>query len=195
MKRDVCDAKAAIRSRMRELRRLVPADRKKAAETSICENLFRRISAAGPRIIAIYLATPEELSLDELVRRLAELPEPPALVSPRWNGKEYVLAPLRLEGGAIDPASLRRGPMNVRESVLNGGMAPEKVDFWVVPGLAFTLDGGRLGYGGGWYDRLLAAANPDAKIFAPALPFQILPDLPREEHDLCIDSPVTENML
>ena len=54
---------------------------------------------------------------------------------------------------------------------------------WVVPGLAFTAKGARLGDGGGWYDRFLSAASPSAVSLGVAYPFQIVDDLPVEAHD------------
>ena len=62
-------------------------------------------------------------------------------------------------------------------------IATEDIGAWIVPGLAFTLDGRRLGYGGGWYDRYLAAAAPGALALAVAYPFQMLDDLPADAHD------------
>ena len=58
------------------------------------------------------------------------------------------------------------------------------VDFVIVPGLAFTPDGYRLGYGGGFYDRFLAeVAAPNAGVcFAE----QIVPELPVEAHDVAV---------
>ena len=55
---------------------------------------------------------------------------------------------------------------------------------WVVPGLAFTRKGARLGYGGGWYDRFLAAADPSAVLLGVAYPFQMVEELPSEPHDI-----------
>lgn len=64
---------------------------------------------------------------------------------------------------------------------------PEEVDVWVCPGLAFTLDGKRIGFGGGWYDRFLAAARPDALKLGVAYPWQIVEELPQEPTDVKLD--------
>jgi len=61
----------------------------------------------------------------------------------------------------------------------------------IVPGLAFTGDGGRLGYGGGFYDRFLAA-HPEVFTIAPAYEAMITDSLPMLEHDLKINMIVTE---
>ena len=62
-------------------------------------------------------------------------------------------------------------------------IAPCDIGVWIVPGLAFTRDGRRVGYGGGWYDRYLAAAAPDAVALAVAYSFQILDDVPTDAND------------
>ena len=64
---------------------------------------------------------------------------------------------------------------------------PEEVEVWVCPGLAFTLDGKRLGFGGGWYDRFLASADPKALKLGVAYPWQIVDDLPQEPTDVKLD--------
>lgn len=65
------------------------------------------------------------------------------------------------------------------------------VDLWICPGLAFTLDGGRIGFGGGWYDRFLAAAKPEAKAYGVAYSFQIKKYLPQGPWDRRLDGVVT----
>ena len=69
---------------------------------------------------------------------------------------------------------------------------PKDVGTWLVPGLAFTRDGKRLGYGGGWYDRLLAEASEDAPKYGIAHAFQILDDLPSEPHDILLSGVVDD---
>ena len=62
-------------------------------------------------------------------------------------------------------------------------LTPQLADLIIVPGLAFTTSGSRLGYGGGYYDRLLATC-PAVPSLSLALPEQLLPSLPSEAHDV-----------
>lgn len=61
----------------------------------------------------------------------------------------------------------------------------------LVPGAAFTRNGGRLGWGGGYYDRFLARELQRLRI-ALAYGFQVMERLPLEAHDLQVDVLVTE---
>jgi 2-amino-4-hydroxy-6-hydroxymethyldihydropteridine diphosphokinase len=66
-----------------------------------------------------------------------------------------------------------------------------EVDLWVCPGLAFTAAGERLGFGGGWYDRFLAAAKPSARTCGVAYSFQMKAWLPQEKWDCRLDEVIT----
>lgn len=65
------------------------------------------------------------------------------------------------------------------------------IDFALVPGLAFTRDGKRLGRGKGFYDRFLAQLRPDCFKCGVGYDFQLLDDLPTEPHDVLLDAVVT----
>jgi SanA protein len=65
-----------------------------------------------------------------------------------------------------------------------------EVDLWVCPGLAFSKSGARIGFGGGWYDRFLAAAKPSARAYGVAYGFQVVPELPQGEFDRPLDGVV-----
>jgi 5-formyltetrahydrofolate cyclo-ligase len=64
----------------------------------------------------------------------------------------------------------------------------------LVPLLAFDAAGHRLGYGGGYYDRTLAALHDTGKIIAVGVAYagQEVSELPRREHDEPLDAVVTE---
>ena len=178
------DEKAAIRRVMRERRRSLVQVEKDAFNAAICEKLATLADGRSP--IAVYLASKDEIDLTEFITTLVS--RGTTVVSPRWNGEIYELA--RLDG--IDVKSLRVGPMGIMEPTAANIVAPEEVAMWVVPGLAFTRDGRRLGYGGGWYDRFLALASPDAPRVGVAYSFQIVDRLPVEPHDVLLTEVVDE---
>lgn len=71
---------------------------------------------------------------------------------------------------------------------------PEDVDLdaaWpdviVIPGVAFTVDGRRLGQGGGWYDRFLPGRRPDCTTIGVCFSPQLVDDLPTGPHDVVLD--------
>ena len=65
----------------------------------------------------------------------------------------------------------------------------------LVPGVAFDAAGRRLGYGGGYYDRLLALMPPATPRVAGAFDVQLVPVVPAAPHDLVVDTLATESQL
>ncbi len=74
-------------------------------------------------------------------------------------------------------------------------VAPDRVDFYVVPGVAFDRDGGRLGHGKAYYDRLLAQARPDATLAGLCFEVQLVDTVPMAEHDIPMNYVVTEKQV
>ena len=72
-------------------------------------------------------------------------------------------------------------------------VAREAIDFVLVPGVAFDLAGRRLGYGGGYYDRLLPLLSPRAARVAGAFELQLVDRVPAAPHDVAVDAIVTES--
>jgi 5-formyltetrahydrofolate cyclo-ligase len=69
---------------------------------------------------------------------------------------------------------------------------PAAFDVVIVPGSAFDREGGRMGYGGGFYDTFLARMRADAERIGICFDLQVVDRVPREPHDLCVDLIVTE---
>ena len=74
-------------------------------------------------------------------------------------------------------------------------MAAAELDLVVVPGLAFDCQCGRLGYGKGYYDRLLHEVRHDAALVAVAFQCQIFPEVPVLPYDVRVDRVVTEEAM
>jgi 5-formyltetrahydrofolate cyclo-ligase len=69
---------------------------------------------------------------------------------------------------------------------------PTWPDVAIVPGLAFTAGGDRLGQGGGWYDRFLSEVRPDCVSIGVCFAEQVVEVLPVEPHDVTMDHVVTD---
>ena len=85
-----------------------------------------------------------------------------------------------------DPSRIAPGAFGIPEPVDDGPEADDPAALVLMPGLAFDPQGHRLGYGGGFYDRFLAA-EPHPTI-ALCYAFQLLPQLETEAHDIPVDA-------
>ena len=169
---------------MRERRRALTPEERTAASEIICAKLAS-LNLHSP--IAVYLASPQEIDLSPFIRKMRTVGV--KVVAPRWNGEIYELAALK----GLDETHLRKGPMGILEPAEAEIVSPKEVEVWIVPGLAFTRNGKRLGYGGGWYDRLLAEAPKDALKLGIAHEFQVVDDLPSEPHDVLLDDVIDDS--
>ena len=181
------NSKAEIRREMKARRKALAAMEKSAADAAVCEKLKARSDIyvmVDPfdygSALAVYLASPYEINIDPYIEYVLHMGV--EVVAPRWNGETYEFAKLK----GLDEKDLRRGPMGIREPVDADIVEPKNVYAWIIPGLAFTRGGKRLGYGGGWYDRFLASAQKGAVKIGVAHPFQIVDDLPTKPHDIML---------
>ena len=71
-------------------------------------------------------------------------------------------------------------------------VSPEELDLVVVPGVAFSRRGGRMGNGQGYYDRLLGRVRPDSPLIGLCYECQLFDDLVVSSHDVFMDQVVTE---
>jgi 5-formyltetrahydrofolate cyclo-ligase len=69
---------------------------------------------------------------------------------------------------------------------------PGELGLVMVPGLAFDRRGGRIGYGKGYYDRLLRRARLETRRVAVAFECQLFPEIPMLENDVFMDKVITE---
>ena len=159
------------------LRALDPGVRALASE-KICRAIALDDAWKAARLVAAFLPLPSEPQIAPLLAQAASC-------IPRVRGDkcDLVLLPRgvsadwRLAGPEFD--ALR-------------AVDPARVDLILVPGLAFTADGHRLGRGGGYYDRLLAILPPHTRRIGVCFATQIVAELPMEPHDQRVERVVTE---
>jgi len=112
-------------------------------------------------------------------------------------GKEVVLPRVDEDKGCLTKhvisslSDIGEGFKGIPEPVTDVCVRVEDVDLIIVPGVAFSPQGARIGYGGGYYDRLLPRVKGTRPIVALAYEEQIFPEIPAEGHDIGMDTIVT----
>jgi len=86
-----------------------------------------------------------------------------------------------------DLSQVEKGYAGIPEPIADGPVADDPSALVLMPGLAFDPQGHRIGYGGGFYDRFLAA-EPDHPTLALCYDFQVFPHLDTEEFDIPVDA-------
>src|SRR5215208_405454 len=132
------------------------------------------------RCVLAYLSFGHELSTAGLVASLRE--RKVTVVLPRIERAAHRLDLYRVDDLSLDTTPGVWGirepdPQRCRPAALN------EIDLIVVPGVAFTTAGARLGYGGGYYDELLSRWQHPPLLIAPAFDLQVVPELPTTPHD------------
>lgn len=122
--------------------------------------------------ILLYMSIPGEVATGEFIRK--------------WYPNKRIAIPLVVGDSLIlkeyNPDLLHEGYKGILEpSDDSVTILPENIDLAVVPGIAFTQSGKRLGRGGGFYDRLIPALH--CPVFGICYPFRIVKDLPTEPWD------------
>jgi 5-formyltetrahydrofolate cyclo-ligase len=142
-------------------------------------------------LVAAFASMADEPSTSRLLAWLAAreihvlVPAPgPSLGDLQWAEVEPATCalPAARPGRPPEPPGPRLAPAALRSCRLV-----------LVPALAVDRSGTRLGRGGGWYDRALVHAHPDALILAVCFPWELLAAgaLPREPHDRVVDGAAT----
>ncbi len=122
------------------------------------------------------------------------------LASEAWQkaGRVLLFSPMRTEP---DISPLQSAAAEARKSVAvipatardESELAlPFAPDFILVPGLAFSRGGHRLGRGGGFYDRLLAGRAKDALKLGTCFSLQLVDPIPAEAHDVILDAIISD---
>lgn len=178
------ELKAALRKELRARRRALPEAETKAAAAALTERFLSLDEYKSAELILSYMPAKNEIDVTAINHA--------ALL----EGKRVAL-PLCIENGGLrllvprGEESLHPGAYGILEPdpELSDEVAPSDIDLIIVPAVAFTSDGRRLGQGGGYYDRLLASTH--AKTVGVGYDFQLLEDLPSEPHDRRLDRVLT----
>ena len=155
-------------------------------EAQLERNLFSLPAFARASTLMLYASLRDEVPTHKLIERLLAAGMRVAL--PIASKKDRALSLSCLSS----MADLSPGPFGVPEPVpgRRSPCAPGEVEAALIPGLAFDLQGHRLGHGLGYYDRFLPSLS--CPLIGLAYDSQIAARLPREAHDHPVDYVVSE---
>jgi len=127
--------------------------------------------------------------------------ETTAMAEATIAAKKKLILPRCAPHGVLLPIEVRDliqdiepGTYGIREPKLALGVVePSEIDLIIVPGSGFDLQGERLGYGGGYYDRFFMLLNPLTPRIALGFECQIIPRVPVGKHDAKMTMLITEN--
>lgn len=170
--------KNELRSLILEQRNRLDKAAKKVYDERLSIELGKMIARGGFQNVHCYLPIGSEIDLIPLLEYLKQVGIrvicPKTLPNRKLQHLEYQSKDLIKEG-------LYKTYHPEGNDVYTGPF-----DLIIVPGVAFDLENFRLGYGGGYYDTFLNS-NAGALTLGVAYPFQVLTEIPREEHDVKLD--------
>lgn len=180
--------KKAWRQEVLAKRKALTAEQRQEYEEAIVRHLTDMPEVQKAKVLLLYLDFRGEVSSEAMIRWGIE--QGKTVCAPVTVVDERRLIPVRIEtAGEYDV-----GAYGIREPKLRDErvVRVEEIDAVILPGVGFDRKGGRLGYGGGYYDRFLPRLRPDAQKIAVAYEVQVMEDVPLEAHDTLLDALVTE---
>ncbi|MDQ6916957.1 MAG: 5-formyltetrahydrofolate cyclo-ligase [Pseudomonadota bacterium] len=182
------NAKRSLRTRILRDRDACPAGERAAASASIAASLSAREDFASAQTVLLTLPFGSEWDTRGLLAEALARFKTVAL--PRVNPASRMLDICAVTRPEHDAAPGYRGiPEPAAHCAL---LDVESIDWVLVPGVAFDAAGGRMGYGGGYYDRLLPLLRGDTHRIAGAFELQMVERVPAASHDVSVEAIVTE---
>lgn len=177
--------KEVIRSRIRTCRKEMSVETWQEHSHRICQRILQSPAYDQAQVIYAYLAKHGEVLLDEVIREAIASGKQVAV--PKVMGKEMKFYRLR------DLADVEPGCMGIREPLSREEISfpQEPVGLMLLPAVAVDLQGHRVGYGGGYYDRYLEQEPGWIKV-AAVFEFQVYEQVPTEVLDVPLDGIVTQ---
>ena len=173
--------KKELRKEIRARKRDIPVNELREMSRLACERLLAYERLSNASTVMMYYPLSDEVDVTPVIEQLAE------------NGKTVVLPQVTGEATMVlrrytGKADLQEGAFGIMEPCGEIFSDYETIDVAIIPGMAFDRRGNRLGRGKGYYDRFLPLLPARVYKIGICFPFQLLDDIPMEEHDISMDT-------
>jgi len=177
--------KALLRDRLKKLRSALPQAVREEFSEAIAQRLFQLAQIQSAKTLFVYISCGAEIETRGIIQRLLEEGKRvavPKIVSARMEAQLF-----------SDWEQLVPGQLGIL-TPQQGQECPAPIDVVITPGLGFTAQGHRIGFGRGYYDRWFSS-HPACFKVALAYEVQIVPDIPLDPHDVPVDCVITEKRI
>jgi 5-formyltetrahydrofolate cyclo-ligase len=190
--------KKKLRQYFLQKRDSIPPEIKRVKEAAIEKRLFNLREFKEAKSILFYVSFGSEVNTRNCLEDVIAMKK--RLILPRVDTRHRILRLFEIE----DLSELSPGYMGILEPPARPDREVDlkDIDLIIIPGTGFDLKGHRLGYGGGYYDRLLSyesrqLSRLNKHIITIALAFeeQISEKIPAESHDIKVDKIITDRRI
>lgn len=181
------ESKKSIRKLVQERKDALSKDERQNLDNIIFDKVINSCAYKNSHTIFIFVSYNNEVDTHKIIKQA--LRDKKILCVPRIISKEEGMDIVQIKSFE----DLKEGAYGILEPDDSELKIEEKnIDVSYLPGLAFDRRGGRVGYGGGFYDRFLLKTRKNSKKIGLAYKFQVFPEVPTEEHDVFIDGIITD---
>lgn len=170
--------KKTLRKKIREQKRAMTPEQIETASAKLVEMFLQTELYRDAKTIYGYLPYNQEVRTVPILEQA--LADGKRVAVPKVYGEEMKFLYL------TDLTQVETGYAGIPEPIADGPIGDDPTALVLMPGMAFTKAGQRIGYGGGFYDKFLAA-EPDHPTIALCYDFQMVDQLPTEEFDIPVD--------
>lgn len=170
--------KKTLRAEIRAKKRAMTAQEIEEKSAALAKAFYETAEYKNAKTIYGYLPYNQEVRTTQMLAHA--LADGKQVAVPKVYGDEMKFILLS------DLSQVAKGYAGIPEPVADGPVAADPTALVLMPGLAFDPEGHRLGYGGGFYDKFLAA-EPNHPTLALCYDFQMLPHLDTESYDIPVD--------
>lgn len=176
------NSKKDIRNHIYNLREKMKIKDKEIWDRDIYNKLLNHKAYENATTIFVYVSFKGEVDTHSIIKRALSTGK--KVCVPKVNKSEKIMEAYYINS----MEDVEKGYFGIMEPKVSCKKANnEEIDLIISPGVAFDMEGGRIGYGGGFYDKFLASLNETKPIIALAYKFQILDKIILEETDRRVD--------
>ena len=171
--------KKELRKKIRDQKRAMSVEEIEARSAKLAELFLNSQAYRDAKTVYGYLPYNQEVRTVPMLEQA--LRDGKRVAVPKCYGDEMRFIYME------DLSLVEKGYAGIPEPVADGPVAEDETALVLMPGMAFDPQGHRIGYGGGFYDKFLAA-EPNHPTLALCYSFQMLPHLETEEFDIPVDT-------